>query len=87
MVIKTLYRYVREGGGTTVSTEKPDTEYTEVFRIIADEGKVLTQNGTDLCQVIDVNTTDGWYEVDDPANLNRQYTETDEPIEQTELES
>ena len=71
MVINTLYRYIREDGGTTVSTKKPDVEYTEIFRIIADEGKAVTQNGTDLYPVIDVDSTDGWYEVDAPEETEK----------------
>ena len=64
MEVKTLYRYEREGGGTTVSTEKPTCEYEECYRLIADEGKALTQNGTDLYPVVDVDSTEGWYEVE-----------------------
>ena len=37
-----LYRYTRVDGGTTVSTEKPDTEYTETSRLIANDGYILT---------------------------------------------
>ena len=66
MTIKTLYRYEREEGKITVSTDKPDTEYTELYRIIADEGKAVTKNGVDLYPVVDVESTDGWYEVDAP---------------------
>lgn len=62
----TLYKYNREGGGVTVSPVKPDVEYTEMYRIIADEGKVLTQNGEELYSCLDVASIEGWYEVDDP---------------------
>lgn len=65
MEIKTLYRYEREPGKITVSTEKPDVEYTEVFRLIADEGKILT-NGETETYCIDVNSPDGWTEIDAP---------------------
>ena len=71
MIIKTLYRYIREDGGTTVSIEKPSCEYTECYRIIADEGKCITKDGSDLRVVVDVENVEGWYEVDDPeANIN-----------------
>ena len=44
MITKTLYRYEREPGCITVSTEQPtNVEYTEIYRLIADEGKVLTK--------------------------------------------
>lgn len=66
MEIKTLYRYNREGGGVTVSTEKPACNYTECFRIIADEGKAITLDGEDLRTVVDVDSTEGWHEVDAP---------------------
>jgi len=66
MTIKTLYRYEREGGGITVSTEKPDCEYAETYRIIADEGMAVTQDGVDLRTVVDTDNTEGWYEVEMP---------------------
>lgn len=61
-----LYRYEREGGGITTSPIKPDVEYTERFRLIADEGKMLTTDGVTLVECVDVSTVDGWYEVDAP---------------------
>lgn len=61
MEIKTLYKYEREPGKTTVSPNKPDCEYTEMYRLIADEGKVLT-NGTTETSCVDTETKDGWVE-------------------------
>ncbi len=66
MTTKTLYRYKREDSGTTVSLNKPEREYTELVRLIADEGKALTQDGERLFCVIDTDSADGWYEVDAP---------------------
>lgn len=66
MEIKTLYRYAREDGGITVSPIKPNVEYTELYRLIADEGKAVTMDGENLYSVIDVNEPDGFYEVDAP---------------------
>lgn len=66
MEIKTLYRYQREGGGITISPNKPDCEYTEKLRLIAGDGKMLTKDGEDLRHVVDVDSSDGWYEVDAP---------------------
>lgn len=66
MKIKPLYRYEREGGGITVSPNKPDCEYTERVRLVAEKGKLLTKDGENFCRVIDVDTADGWYEVDAP---------------------
>lgn len=61
-----LYKYIRADGGVTVSPIKPDCEYTEMYRLVADEGKVLTQDGVDTTTCIDVESVEGWYEVDAP---------------------
>jgi len=66
MQIVNLYRYNRENGGTTVSPIKPNCEYTEMYRLIADEGKVLTTDGENFTSCTDTDTLDGWYEVDEP---------------------
>lgn len=63
MQIIALYKYEREGGGITVSPNKPNAEHTEMFRIIADEGKVLV-NGDKITTCADVESVDGWSEVD-----------------------
>ena len=65
MQIITLYRYEREPNKITVSPEKPDVEYTELFRLVADEGKILV-NGDIQTTCIDVNSTEGWTEIDAP---------------------
>ena len=64
MQIITLYKYTREDGGATVSPIKPDGAYSIMFRLIADEGKVLT-DGEANTPCVDVVTIDGWHEVDD----------------------
>ena len=66
MKIKTLYRYTRVDGGTSVSPNKPEGQCTELKRIFADPGKVLTKDGKDFYSVIDDNSTEGWYEVEAP---------------------
>lgn len=66
MRIVKLYKYKRADGGTTVSPNKPNTEYTEMLRLIADEGKALTMDGKKVTPCVDVNSADGWYEVDEP---------------------
>ena len=59
-----LYRYKRDNGGTTVSTEKPiDKEYTELIRLIADEGFILVK-GEDKAFCRDVDSIEGWTEVE-----------------------
>lgn len=64
MIIKELYLYEREEGKFTVSTEKPDCEYSLRYRLIADEGKELTKDGENFTSCIDVDSTEGWEEVD-----------------------
>ena len=68
----TLYKYKRENGGITVSPVKPNCEYTEMFRLVADEGKALTKDGEDLTICIDVESAEGWYEVDAPEEEETQ---------------
>lgn len=64
MEIKPLYRFLREDGGFTESPDKPDgVEYTTRCRLIADEGKLLT-DGTTEAFCIDVDSADGWSEID-----------------------
>lgn len=74
MQIKTLYRYEREPGKVTVATEKPDAEYTERYRLIADEGKILV-NGEVQTTCIDVDSPEGWSEIDAPEEENILETE------------
>lgn len=65
MITKTLYRYEREPGCVTVSTEQPtNVEYTEIYRLIADEGKVLTK-GNIVTNCVDTDNTTGWTEIDE----------------------
>lgn len=64
MKVNKLYRYKRNDGGITVSPDKPDRNYTELFRVIADEGKSITKDGKMLCSSIDTDKVEGWYEVD-----------------------
>jgi hypothetical protein len=64
MIIKDLYRYEREEGKITVSTKKPECDYTLKYRLIADEGKELTKDGENFVPCIDVDSPEGWYEVE-----------------------
>ena len=78
MEIKPLYRFLREDGGITESPDKPDgAEYTIRFRLIASDGKLLT-DGTAETFCIDVESADGWTEIDAPikgGNTNENETE------------
>lgn len=65
MRIVDLYRYERDGGGITVSPEKPDKPYTNKYRLVANEGKILT-NGETMTPCVDVDSPEGWDEIDAP---------------------
>lgn len=58
----TLYRYSRTDGGVSVSPVKPDGEYTERFRIVADEGMMLT-DGENFTTCTDTESPAMWAEV------------------------
>ena len=66
MQIINLYKYIRKNGGTTVSPVKPDCEYTEMVRLVAEYNMVLTQDGENFTSCVDTSTADGWYEVEAP---------------------
>lgn len=66
MEIKPLYRFKREDGGITDSPIKPEGEYTERVRVVADKGKAVTRDGKSLYSVIDADSAEGFYEVDAP---------------------
>lgn len=74
----TLYRYTRDGGGVTVSPTKPEAEYTELFRLVADVDMVLT-NGEDICVCVDTEDENAWSEITDPG-------EDFDPTEATEAD-
>lgn len=66
MQIITLYRYNIDDGGITVSPIKSDHElYTTMFRIVADEGKLIALDGENTTSCTDAESADGWYEVED----------------------
>lgn len=85
MEVKILYKYNRENGGVTVSPQKPNCEYTEMYRLIADDGMELVK-GDIRTVCVDADTTDGWVETEaiDLEYLGREYKETNEPIEPIE---
>ena len=75
MKVIDLYKYSRPDGGVTVSTIEPTCEYTRMIRLVADEGKALTLDGVSFSVSSDVNSTDGWYEVDVPADYSDEVTD------------
>lgn len=66
MQIINLYKYQRPDGGVTVSPVQPEGEYTLMYRLVADEGKLLTKDGNEFTICTDVESIEGWYEVDAP---------------------
>lgn len=78
MQIKPLYKYKRPDGGITVSPTKPEnTGFTEEFRLIADDGKLLTKDGINTTPCVDVESSEGWHEVDDPEYGKEQIENTE----------
>lgn len=81
MQIIPIYKYNRPDGGVTVSPVQPDVEYTEMVRLVADEGKVLTRDEVTFSACVDTDIADGWHEVDAPDAP----TDPDEATEQDYL--
>lgn len=69
--MKTVEKTYHYGNGTDKT----------MTRIYADEGKAVTQDGETLWKSIDVESTDGWYEVDDPTEEEATDEEIIEALE------
>lgn len=65
MIIKTLYRYT-VGGKTTVSPTKPDADYTETYRVVAEDGMAIT-DGIMECECIDTDYPNDWHDCESSA--------------------
>ena len=63
MQIIPLYRYIRPDGGTTVSIQGPGTLDNSLCRLIADEGKILT-DGKIKTKCVDTENSLYWREID-----------------------
>ena len=72
----TVYRYKRKGGGVTVSPTKPNGEYTELFRLVADMGMVLT-DGNIAVSCVDTEDATAWEEIKDPSKDYDPYEATE----------
>ena len=68
MTIIQLYKY-QENGATVVSPRDPGVAYEPMYRLIAEEGKEIT-DGTTVTTCIDVESTEGWedYDPDGPSD-------------------
>lgn len=78
----TLYTFVRDDGNISVSPNKPDCEYQTSYRLIADEGMILTDTNGYTAKVIDTDTPEEWNEVEAPE----EETEDDVPEPLPEVE-
>lgn len=69
MIKKQLYRVQREDGGVSVTPSRPAGSGYEVagYRLIAAEGKLITNDGVNLYCCKDVENVEGYYEVDEPT--------------------
>lgn len=63
MQIKPLYKYVRAGGGVTITPIKPDAAYTQLYRLVAEDGGEIT-DGEITTTCIDVESHEGWHDAD-----------------------
>lgn len=77
MKTQPLYRYTREDGGVSISPQKPEGEYTELVRIIADKDKAITKDGVNFYTVIDDASVDGYYDVEKPEETADEEEESE----------
>lgn len=68
MQIINLYKYHRADGGVTVSPINPYPKtFNPMYRIVADEGKVLTNGIVETtCKDIETDDLFNWQEIDAP---------------------
>lgn len=59
----TLYRVVNTDGSVTVTPKEPEQYDSTLYRLVADEGMELVK-GEERTIAVDVDTADGWEEVE-----------------------
>lgn len=64
----TLYRYIRPDGGVTVSPVKPDCECAEMVRLVADDGRMLTDGFTNT-SCVDTDDPSAWKEEENTESV------------------
>jgi hypothetical protein len=74
MHIIKLYKYTRWNGKTSTSPRKLNKPHTVIYRLVADEGKVLT-DGIITTPCVDVENVEGWSEIDESKNENEEKEE------------
>lgn len=77
MITRKMYKYERAKGKFTVAFSVPSNkEYIEMYRLIAEEGKSIT-DGTELFDCVDTNTLEGYYEIETPIEESEVMNEPD----------
>ena len=66
MTVKAMYKYSGANGEVVSPVELP-MAHSAVTRLIADSGKMITNDGESLFSVLDTDSAEGYYEVDAPA--------------------
>lgn len=82
----TLYEFVREDGNISVSPNKPDGEYQTSYRLIADEGMILTDADGNTAKVIDTDAPDQWREIEAPEEDPKEPPKEEPKAEPTTAE-
>ena len=83
MTIRNLYRYEDEHGVTITPNKRSESDEPYCVRLIADEGKILTDGETET-PCVDTHEPEKWYEVDLPPEPD-EYEPIPEPDESTEV--
>lgn len=58
-----LYKAKKSDGSISITLTKPEGEYTQMVRIVADSGMSLTANGIQKFPIVDTESTEGWREI------------------------
>lgn len=85
MIIMTTYKYKEGEHGYAVSPRKPDCEYTEGIRLIAEPGHAITKDGINYFYCLDVESADGWLEIPGEWNEEGVFISADNATEQDYL--
>lgn len=68
MITKTLYRVTRSDGGVSVTPTKPNHDsFTETYRVIADDGMILT-DGENTYTCVDTDKPNKYTEISESSD-------------------
>lgn len=80
MTTKNLYKYENSDGSISISpVQREETDTPYMFRVIADEGKVLT-DGTNTTACIDTHTPEIYTEIDEPPEPESELEDAKEAL-------